>query len=88
MALNSFLLQRAMNPKAVQSRFLNRDDWKGLARPRQSLLLQVGKPRGQRRDIPGSHEYFDIFSPPGVSAVINQTERLSSKEMKITAKWV
>ena len=38
-ALDFFLLQRAMNPKAVQSRFLNRDDWKGLARPRQSLLL-------------------------------------------------
>jgi len=37
---------------------------------------------------PARTEYFDIFSPPGVSAVINQTERLSSKEMKIAAKWV
>src|SRR5208283_1773077 len=46
--LDSFLLQRAMKPEAVQPRFLNRDDWKGLARPRQSPLLQFQKPREQR----------------------------------------
>jgi hypothetical protein len=54
-ALEPFLLQRAMKPEAVQPRFLNRDDWKGLARPRQSPLLQLQKPREQRRDVPGSH---------------------------------
>ena len=44
-ALDSFPLQQAMQPEALQPRLLNRDDRKGLARPRQSLLLQRGKPR-------------------------------------------
>src|SRR5580693_4721659 len=38
---------------------------------------------------PARTECFDIFSPPpGVSDVINQTERLNSKEMKIAARRV
>ena len=38
---------------------------------------------------PARTECFDIFSPePGDSDVISQTERLSSKEMKIAARLV
>jgi len=83
-AFNPFLLQHPINPEAVQTRFLNDDDWKRYAGPRQCLAPQLRKARQQRADVPGSKPCFDIFSPlPGDNDVISQVERLSSMETKI-----
>ena len=89
MAFNPFILQRTMNPEAVQSRFLNDDDRERFPSPRQRLLPEFRKARQQRADVPGRHACFDIFSPPpGDSDVISQVERLSSNETKIAPRSV
>src|SRR5271169_1848522 len=54
-AFDSFLLQRAMKPEAIETRFLDDHDRKGFPRPCKRLLLQLRKPRQQPRNVPGSH---------------------------------
>ena len=87
MAFNSFALQHAMKPEAVETRFVNDNDRKGFSGPLGRLPLQLRKARQQRRDVPARTECFDIFlAEPGDSDVTSQMERLSSKEMKIAAR--
>ena len=87
MAFDAFALQHPMKPEAVETRFLNDDDRKGFSGPLRRLPLELRKARQQPRDVPGSQECFDIFSPqPGDSDVISQMERLSSKETKLAAR--
>jgi hypothetical protein len=44
-AFNPFLLQHAVNPEAVQTRFLNDDDRQGFTGPRKCLTPQLCKAR-------------------------------------------
>jgi hypothetical protein len=53
MALRPLALQHAMNPKPIQSRFLNDDDLEGLPGPRKRALL----------DLPGLEKTFAAFVP-------------------------
>jgi hypothetical protein len=53
MALNSFAQQDAVNPEAVQPRFLNDDYREGFSGPRARFRPELRKARQQRRDIAG-----------------------------------
>src|SRR5450631_3884806 len=54
-AFDSFALQHAMNPEAIETGFLNNHYRKGFSGPRQRLLLQFRKTRQQCRNVPGRH---------------------------------
>ena len=88
-AFNSFALQHAMKPEAVETRFVNDNDRKGSSGPLDAFRFNSEKRAISAATSPARTECFDIFSPkPGESDVISQMERLSSKEIKIAARLV
>src|SRR4029077_5923116 len=52
-AFDPFALQNPVNPEAVQSRFLNDNDWERSFSPHQRLLPEFRKTRQQRADVSG-----------------------------------
>jgi len=60
-ALDPFILQHTMNPKAVQPRFLNDDDRKGATRSSPSLLLKLSEALQQSGDIAAAHRMLRHF---------------------------
>ncbi len=59
-----------MYPKAVQSRLLDRHDWKRSPGWEPRLLLYLCKPIQQLGNVAAVHHMLDIFSPlPGDNEV-------------------
>jgi len=58
MALDTFTLENAMYPKAIQSSLLDCDDWKHLARSRLGFRLQLIDSLEQSGDVTGLQRSF------------------------------
>ena len=62
MTFDLFVLQQAVDPKAVETRLLNHDDWNDLPRADQHLVLELREPRPQSGDIAAANRCLHLFS--------------------------
>ena len=60
-AFDPFILQHAVYPKTIQSRFLNDDDRERSPRPRERLLPELRKAGQQRAYVSGGRVVFRHF---------------------------
>ena len=89
MAFDTIVLQQAVDPKSVKTRFLYYDDRNDLAFANLRLFRELRKRARSLATSPLRTVCFDIFSPPpGDNDVISQVDRLSSNETKIAPRSV
>jgi len=62
-AFDPFILQQSVDPKAVQTRLLNHDDWNDLPHADLNLVLKLREPRPQSSDIAAANRMLrHLFS--------------------------
>ena len=63
MAFDPFVLQQSVDPKAVQTRLLNYDDWYDLPHADLNFVLELREPRPQASDIAAANRMLrHLFS--------------------------
>jgi len=82
--LDPVRFQYAVDPKALQSRLLDRHDWKLSSRWEPRLLLYLRKPIQQLGNVAAvQHMLRHLFAVARDNEVTSQVDRLSSKTQKL-----